>query len=90
VGTAIKDPNAVLPYTLDWGTRYLPSGHVIQTSTWYVPDGITVDSDTNDSTTTTVWLSGGVVGEDYLCVNRIVTDDGITDDRTLLIQVRER
>lgn len=38
----------------------------------------------------TIWLKGGVAGEDYEVTNRITTSQGRIDDRTVLIPVRER
>lgn len=83
-----KDPDAVLDYTRDW-TTYL-NGDAIATSTFIVPAGITKDSETNDTTSATVWLSGGADGEYYLVTNRITTAAGRTDDRSFLIYVKEQ
>jgi hypothetical protein len=49
-----------------------------------------MDSDSATTTTTTVWLSGGTAGYNYKVENRITTVGGRTDDRTLLIRVREQ
>lgn len=84
----IKDPNAVLDYTFDWST-WLGSD-TISTSAMTVDTGITEDSDSNDTDSATVWLSGGTAGTDYEVVNRIVTAAGRTADRTIVIKVRER
>jgi len=85
-----KDPNAVLPYTRIW-TDWLTDGDTIATSTWTASDpDITIDTSTNDDTTTTAWLSGGTAGETYLLTNRITTTNGYTEDRTFRILVRER
>jgi hypothetical protein len=84
----IKDPDAVLDYSIDW-SGWL-DGDAIVTSTWSVAGGITIDSTTNTSTVATVWLSGGSAGRSYKIVNHIVTSGGREDDRTLEIVVRER
>ena len=83
-----KDPNAVLDYTVDWETWL--GGDTISTSAWTVGTGLTEDSDSNTTTSATVWLSGGTTGTDYACTNRIVTAAGRTEDRTIHIRVRER
>ena len=89
--TFIKDPDAVLDYGFDWSSDdWLASGEEIQTSTWTVPAGITKDSDSNTTTTTTIWLSGGSDGTDYVIANKIVTSDGRTDERSFKILCRER
>jgi hypothetical protein len=83
-----KDPNAVLDYKIDW-TTWL-AGDTISSSTWIVPSGITKTTESNTTTTTTIWLSGGTADTEYEVVNRIVTAGGRTDDRTLHIFVADR
>lgn len=87
----IKDPNAVLDYIWDWGKKWLGSDTIVSSSVT-VQTGLTKDSESNTTTTATVWLSGGTLGEDYEVVNRIVTanDPPRTEDRTITIMVRER
>ena len=84
-----KDPDSVLDYTLDWGTDWL-DGDTISTSTWSVPAGITMDSEVETATTTTIWVSGGTADQEYELTNQIVTAGGRTADRTILICVVER
>jgi len=83
-----KDPQAVLDYAIDW-SDWLGSD-TISTSAWTVPAGITKDSDSNTTTTTTIWLSGGTADTDYELINHIVTAGGREDDRTITIRVRQR
>ena len=83
-----KDPDAVLDYQVDW-SDWLDSDTILS-SDWTVPTGITEDSDTNTTTTATIWLSSGTVGTEYSLVNRIVTAGGRKDDRTIIIRVRGR
>lgn len=91
-----KDPNSVLDYKVDWngaaadGGPWLAAGETIASSNFTVPAGITKDSQSNTTTTATVWLSGGTVGNEYAVVNRITTNQGRTDDRTITIRVQER
>ena len=82
-----KDPDAVKDYSIDW-SAWLGSD-TISTSEWTVPSGITKDSDSNTTTVTTIWLSGGTAGTDYELVNRIVTAAGRTEDKTVIVRVRE-
>lgn len=84
-----KDPNAVLDYKVNWAT-WLQASETIASSNFTVPAGITKDSQSNTTTTATVWLSGGTVGTEYAVVNRITTNQGRTDDRTITIRVQER
>ncbi len=84
----VKDPDAILDYGFDW-SLWLDTD-TISTSTWIVPAGLTKDSQTNTTTTTTVWLSGGADGVTYSIINRITTVAGRGDDRTMTIAVDER
>jgi hypothetical protein len=88
----IKDPAAELDYGFDWGMDgWLATGETITTSTWTVAAGLTqTSSGISGGKVATVWLSGGVAGTDYLVTNRIVTDGGRTDERSLTIRVRQR
>lgn len=86
--TIDKDPSAILDYTFDWA-KWLAAGETISTSTWTVSN-VTKDSDSNTTTTATVWLSGGIAGTSGSAVNRIVTSAGRQDERTLMITVTDR
>lgn len=83
-----KDPNDVLDYTRDW-TTWL-DGDTISTSTFVVPAGLTKDSETNNTTSATVWLSGGTVDALYIVTNRITTAAGRTRDLSWLITIKEQ
>lgn len=82
------DPAAVLPWGEDW-SAWLGTD-TITTSTWTVGTGLTKGADTHDTTTTTVWLSAGVLGTRVAVTNRIVTAAGKTDERTFYITVKDR
>jgi len=84
----IKDPQAILDYQINWASWL--GADTISTSTWTVPAGITKVSDSNTTTTTTIWLSGGTVDTDYDIVNHIKTVGTREDDRTIHIQVRQK
>lgn len=88
-----KDPDAVLDYTVDWngaaalGGPWLQTSETITTSTWIVPVGITQNSTSNTTTTATIWLSGGTAGTTYEVTNRVVTNQGRTNDHTIRVFV---
>ena len=84
----IKDPQANLDYQVDWAT-YLGSD-TISTSTFSATPGITVGIASNTTTTATIWLSGGIVGQAYNIVNQVVTAGGRTDERSFQIVVMDR
>ncbi len=88
--TYIKDPDAVLDYSVDW-TLWL-AGDQIATSEWILEPETDLEAavDTKTASKATVWLRGGVAGTTYLATNRIVTVGGRTDDRTISIRVQDR
>ena len=87
MATFLKDPNAVLDWTIDW-SRWLRREEVISTSTWTT--SLTTASDSNTPSTTSVFLSGGTAGTNYSVANRITTNQGRTEDRTFTVSVQER
>lgn len=95
IGRAKKDPDAILPYTVDW-TKWL-SSDTIATSTFTADTGITIgngsngaDAPTKSTVAATVWLIGGTVGETYEITNQITTAAAKTEDRTFKILCEER
>ena len=87
----IKDPDAVLDYSIDW-SAWLGSD-TITTSDWIVAGAdsdLAVDSDSKSTTAATVWLSGGTLGLTYTMTNRITTADGRTDHRSISVQILHR
>jgi hypothetical protein len=90
VRTFRKDPDAVLDFGLDW-SDWLESADVIAASAWTsTPIGLTLASESFDDTKAVVWCSGGLPGTTYTLTNRITTDDGRTDDRSIEVVVTER
>lgn len=91
-----KDPDEVLDYVMNWlGSSNEPgplllANDTISTSTWTIPSGITKNSDSHTATTTTVWLSGGMLGATYEMNNRIVTVGGRTMDQSVRIKIRAK
>jgi len=60
--TFMKDPDAVLDYSVDW-SKWL-AGDQIETSTWFVSNpALQPSDDSNTTTRTTIWLAGGVAGQ---------------------------
>lgn len=84
-----KDPDAVLDYSMDW-SAWLITGDSVSASDWIAETGITIDSETVNGDITTVWLSGGTEQQTYTVTNRITTDDGRIDDRSVEVYVTER
>jgi hypothetical protein len=84
-----KDPQEVKTYTMDW-TLYLNSGATISTSAWTVTSGITKTSDgiVAGNVKTSILLSGGKIGRDYVCTNTVTTSDGETLESSGVVPVR--
>jgi hypothetical protein len=89
---AIKDPEAVLDYTIDW-SPWLPDTDIIITSSWSLdPSGgsLTIAAESDTATTATVWLSGGERRRKYKVINHILTQAGREDDRTILLEIQDK
>lgn len=89
------DPSAIRKVTFDWAD-YLTSlgdGTTISTSEFSVsPDGPTLASATNDTTTATVTITFGAStkGKRYRLSNKITTSTSETDERSCMFSVIER
>lgn len=82
-----KDPDEVLDYLIDWGSRRLDEGDTIVSSSWTVPAGLTQTDAAFTDTTTTVWLSGGTLGTTYEITSQIVTAGGRTMEQTARLRI---
>jgi len=84
-----KDPDSVIDYGVDWST-WLTTGETIASSAWVVPGDLTSVSESNTTTETAIFLSGGIVGTEYTVTNRITTSASRTEDRSMLIKCQEK
>jgi hypothetical protein len=93
------DPSETLDYGFDWSTWLDETGSptdTINTSSWTIsesagsPTAPTLTSDSNTSTTTTVFVAGCQLGEIYELVNTIVTTAGRTAQRTITLRCEQR
>lgn len=89
----LKDPDAVLDYSIDWGAEYL-GGDLLAASGWSVepdePGGVSVEGSDFDATTSTIKASGGVPGHIYRLVNQVTLESGRIDDRSIVLRVEKR
>jgi len=87
--TFVKAANEVLDYQTNWSDWL--GADTISSSTWTADTGLTVDSDSNTTTTATVWLSGGTASEwdlkRYAVTNQIVTAAGRTAERIIYVAI---
>jgi hypothetical protein len=90
VRTIEKDPSAVLDYPFNWAD-WLGPAETVSTATFTIsPGGLTKDSQDDDLTSPTIWLSAGTLGVTYEVACRITTNQGRTDERTLRVRVVNR
>ena len=83
-----KDSTEVLDYKVDWAAWL--SSETISSSSWVIPTDITKDSDSFDPTFTTVWFSGGTIGDTYILTNTIATSAARTATRSFVITMGDR
>ena len=89
----LKDPNAVLDYSIDWGSEYLGEDLIAESEWSVIPnesDGVFVIGSDFDATITTVSAAGGNAGQIYKLVNHIVLESGRIDDRSIVLRVEKR
>lgn len=84
-----KDPDAVVDYAVDWST-FLDSD-TIATSTFSLTTaaGLTIGSQSNSTTLSTVWLSGGTSGSTARLLCRITTAGGRTYDQAIELVIAD-
>ncbi|MEQ1887569.1 MAG: hypothetical protein ABL951_00135 [Alphaproteobacteria bacterium] len=87
----VKDPGAVLDYSIDWGGGYLQGGETLSSSIWTIfPGDMTQSAAGNTASVATVTVTGGVAGQIYQMSNRITTSQGRTDERSITVRVEQR
>jgi hypothetical protein len=90
----LKDPGAVLDYSIDWGAEYLAAGELLASSEWSASpqeaDGVMIAGSDFDASSSKVTASGGVPGRIYRLINRVRTDAGRVDERSIVIRVENR
>lgn len=91
--TIDKDPDAVLDYPFDWSDYLAPIADTIVSAVFVVdgtPGGLVVVSSSNDATSATAIVSGGVLGQRERLTCRITTAGGRVDDRSVYLRIKER
>jgi len=89
----LKDPGAILDYSVDWGAEYL-DGDVIVASSFEVSPveagGAVITGSSFDSTVAIVTVGGGIAGHQYRVVNHVELLSGLEDERTIVLRVEQR
>ncbi len=90
----LKDPRAVLDYTVDWGSEHHLSGDALTESSWTVfpPEsgGLSIMSSRFENMVSTVQVGGGIAGRLYRLTNHAVTAEGREDSRSIMLRVEQR
>ena len=84
-----KDPDSVIDYGVDW-SNWLDAGETISTSVWPDLGDLVSESESNTTTATAIFVSGGVLGATYTLTNRITTNQGRTEDRSMFIACQQK
>lgn len=93
--TIDKDPSAVLDYTFDWSAYLASPVDTISSAPLSVvfsvdtTSGVYISLQSNTATTATVWISGGTVGASALVTCMIKTAGGRTDERVIVLKIRQ-
>lgn len=96
---AVKDPNEVKRYEIDWNTgpngqpgilQSLGNDTITGTPLWIYQTGITGSNESNTTTTTRTTLSGGTHGTDYTITCRITTVAGETLEQSFIVPVKDK
>ena len=90
-----KDPNAKLDYAFRWHDWLSPFGdsinsYVITISPSAISGGLVNEGDTTSSGCVVVWLSGGTPRSQYSVACKITTAQGRIDERTMIMNIREK
>lgn len=87
-----KDPDAKMPYTWDWSAWLTRVGSAsIASAAITVPTGITAFGAVQISGgLVSQIITGGTVGQSYRVQCKVTTNDGLIDERSIVIDVAER
>jgi len=87
----LKDEDSIIDYGCDWAD-WLQAGEIITGSSWSTTpsSGITKGAEDFTTTATSIFLSDGNEGVVYRLSNRITTNQGRTEDRSMVITVAEK
>lgn len=84
-----KDPDAIVKYRNDWRKHgAVPATVDITASTFTVPTGLTLVTDSYDGGDTYYTLSGGTLWTTYEVVNHVTLDNGEELDWTVYIHIK--
>lgn len=82
-----KTAAELLDYGWDWSSWL--GVDTLLSSAWIVDAGITVSGQSNDESSTKLWLSGGDLAIRYRITNRVTTLAGRTAERSFWVRIVE-
>ena len=90
VALLVKDPAAKLDYGFDWAAFL--GAKTISSTSWNVPSDLINNGSTVNqaNTVTTIILSGGTLGKQYVVTNQITMSDGTIDERSITILIQKK
>jgi hypothetical protein len=82
-----KDPDAIERFSVDWTARLEDA--TIVTSVWSQDpaDELTINNDSEDDSTASVFIAGGTLGDAHTITNRITTSVGETLDQSFRLVI---
>ena len=89
--TFVRNPlvEDVLDYLWEWGD-WLATGETIISKEVTVPAGLTeLSSSIVGGDSVVVWISGGVIGQNYVVAVKVTTDFGRTKTRRARFEIKE-
>jgi len=92
-----KDPDEVDDYKLDWTSRLAQDADTIFDSAWSIVTDMTGDpspllilTNSHDTTTATVWLADGTIGNTYQLLNHVHTTGDRQLEQSVNIKIKAR
>jgi hypothetical protein len=79
--------NEILDYSIDF-SGWLPDGDSIASSSWACDAGLVLSNTSYTSTTTTVWVSGGLPNHIFKVANFVTTVGGRVSTRELTFVIK--
>jgi hypothetical protein len=84
----VKTPVALLDYKFDW-SAWLASGETINSAIVTKQGNITLDHQTNDTTSVVAWLAGGDLNSSNIVTCQITTNQGRISERSINVYVQD-
>jgi hypothetical protein len=84
----VKDPTAVLDYTIDW-SAWLGTD-TLAAIVWTIPTGLAAGAAANTTTTATQWMGACTLGATYTVTNHVTSAGGRQDSRSFRVICRNK